>query len=103
MVYPSFDNANTAYVSAISGRRVYLSTMDFVKTMSHLDYDLREKKVMDFFYTLNYEEQREFLKIEGINYIYLSQDDVSKIESSGRGLRFPEIVKTNKDILYELL
>ena len=103
LVYPSFNNANTAYVSAISGRRVYLSAMDFVKTMSHLDYSSREKKVMDFFYTLNYEEQREFLKKEGINYIYLSQDDVSKIESSGRGLRFPEIVKTNKDILYELL
>ena len=103
LVYPSFDNANTAYVSAISGRRVYLSTMDFVKTMSHLDYDLREKKVMDFFYTLNYEEQREFLKIEGINYIYLSRDDLSKIESSGRDLRFPEIVNTNKDVLYELL
>jgi len=89
---------NSLYVSFFSDRRTYLEDQN---TANILGYPLEErlKKVENFFLTTNKELAEDFLRKEGIDYIYLVDDQRVALE---RELSAEEIFNNGKVRIFKV-
>ena len=77
---PLYLYESTAYVSAFSGKPVYLED-EVNLVITGYDYQLRRERALEFFRTGNITWAKEFLENNGISYIYLTK---------GQGMRLDE-------------
>ncbi len=68
--YPLYAYADNSYVSAYSGKEVYIEDEE-QQIILGTDYESRAKKARDFFVEKNPLVANKFLKSEGIDYLYL--------------------------------
>lgn len=75
--WPIYVWYSTAYISALAGRRIYL-TSEEQALITGYPIDKRLPKMKRFFEQTDFSFNREFLESEKINYIYIAKNEVEK-------------------------
>ena len=101
LLYPSNTNNSYAYISALSGRKVFLSDRVMVEIMG-LPFLQREKQAYDFFHEMTQSEQKDFLVDKNIDYIYLTKEALKELENTNRLLSFKPIFQSGYAVLYKI-